>query len=269
MKVLMLSTSDIDGGAARATYRLHKGLQKIGVDSQIMVRIKSSEDRNVIGPKSKIQEQVGNLRTTIDNSPLQLYRQRDRVVFSLEWMPDGITSKVTQIEPDIINLHWVCYGFVKIETIPKLNKPLIWTLHDMWAFTGGCHYDQECDRYKNSCGACPQLHSQKEWDLSRWVWQRKAKAWKKLNLTIVTPSLWLAKCAKESSLFKEMRIEIIPNGLDTEKYRPIDRYTARNLLKLPQDKQLVLFGAVSATSDLRKGFHLLQAALQNLSKAGW
>ena len=136
----------------------------------------------------------------------------------------------------------------------------------MWPFTGGCHYSGECDRYTQSCGVCPQLHSNQNWDISRWVWQRKNKAWKNLNLTIITPSRWLADCAKNSSLFEDLRIEVIPYGLDTKKYKPLDKQFARNLLGLPVDKQIVFFGAMSATSDRRKGFHLLLPALQKLSQ---
>ena len=159
MKVLMLSTSDIEGGAARASYRLHQGLQKAGVDSQILVRTQLSDDPSVIGTNNKIQEQLAHLRTTLDNLPLQANRRRNRNLFSLQWFPDIVAPKVNQINPDIINLHWVNFGFVKIETLAKLNKPLVWTLHDMWAFTGGCHYNEECDRYTQSCGNCPQLKS--------------------------------------------------------------------------------------------------------------
>ena len=269
MKVLMLSTSDIEGGAARATYRLHQGLQKAGLNSQILVRTQLSDDPSVIGPTNKLQEQLAHFRTTLDNLPLQLKRRGERTVFSIQCFPDIITPKVNQINPDIINLHWVNFGFVKIETLAKLNKPLIWTLHDMWAFTGGCHYNEECDRYTQSCGNCPQLKSKSTHDLSHWVWQRKAKAWQNLNLTVVTPSKWLADCAKASSLFKNIPIEVIPNGIDTEKYRPINKQIARELLKLPQDKQLILFGSMKATSDRRKGFHLLQPALQSLIQSSW
>ncbi len=139
----------------------------------------------------------------------------------------------------------------------------------MWAFTGGCNYTQTCDRYKDSCGECLFLHSKQQDDLSHWVWKRKAQAWKNLDLTIVTPSTWLADCARLSSLFKERRIEVIPYGLDTQIYKPIDQKVARQLLNLPQDKQLVLFGALYPNSDRRKGFHLLQPALQRLSQSSW
>ncbi|WP_414583972.1 glycosyltransferase family 4 protein [Scytonema sp. PCC 10023] len=269
MKVLHISTSDTNGGAARATYRLHKGLQNINVNSQMLVQEKYSDDTTVLAPKIRLSQGIARAKLTFDVLPLKLYSQRDRTTFSLQWLPDGVIPKVTQIDPDIINLHWMSGGFIQIETIAKLPRPLVWTLHDMWAFTGGCHYSGECDRYTKSCGTCPLLKSSKDWDLSRWVWQRKAKAWRDLNLTIVTPSSWLAKCASSSSLFQDLPIEVIPNGLDTQNYRPINQRVARQLLNLPQDKQLVLFGALEATSDRRKGFHLLQAALVELSKSGW
>ncbi|AOY84347.1 MAG: glycosyltransferase [Moorea sp. SIO1G6] len=269
MKTLIVSSFDISGGAARAAYRLHQGLQSINLDSQILVQEKFSHDQTVIGPTIKLKEGLARMRWTFGALPQKLYPQREDTTFTTQWLPDAVVPKVAQLQPDIINLHWICAGYVQIETIAKLKRPIVWTLHDMWPFTGGCHYNHDCDRYTASCGACPQLHSSKDWDLSRWVWQRKAKAWRNLDLTVVALSSWLAKCASASSLFQDLRIELIPNGIDTQKYRPIHQQVARELLSLPQDKQLILFGAVNATSDKRKGFELLQPALQELSQSGW
>ena len=270
MQVLHLSESD-SGGAGRATLRLHQGLQRLGVNSQLLVQLKCSEDYAVLSPQTKLGKLNAKLKLSerIDILPLKLYPQRKASDFSLQWVPERILSNVAKLAPDIINLHWVGHGYVSIETVAKLQQPLVWTLHDMWAFTGGCHYSQGCLRYQNSCGSCPQLDSNKNWDISRWIWQRKAKAWNDLNLTIVTPSVWLAKCASMSSLFQNLRIEIIPNGLDTQQYKPISRQTARAILNLPQDKQLILFGAMYPGSDCRKGFHLLQNALQQLRQCEW
>lgn len=268
MKVLHLSESD-GGGAGRATLRLHQGLQRLGVESQILVQLKYSDNLAVFSPQTTLTKASAKLKLPerLDALPLKFYRQRNAADFSLQWLPDGIISKVTKLSPDVVNLHWVCHGYLSIESIVKFKKPIVWTLHDMWAFTGGCHYSQECDRYINSCGACPQLNSGKNNDISRWVWQRKLKAWQDLNLTVVTPSTWLAKCASSSSLFKDVRIEVIPNGLDTQQYKPIPQQIARELLNLPQDKQLILFGAMYPNSDRRKGFHLLQQALQTIKKS--
>ncbi|WP_448266999.1 glycosyltransferase family 4 protein [Nostoc sp. DSM 114159] len=269
MKILHISTHDISGGAARAAYRLHTGLQNIGLQSQMLVQEKYSHDKTIIAPKIRLFQGIAKAKLTVESLPLKLYRQKKNTPFFTQWLPDRVIPKVAQINPDIINLHWISGGFMQIETFAKLKRPLVWTLHDMWGFTGGCHVTGECDRYKISCGACPQLNSGNEWDLSRWVWQRKAKAWKNLNLTLVSPSSWLAECARSSSLFQNLRIEIIPHGLDTQKYRPINQHFARETLNLPQNKKLILFGAIEATSDRNKGFHLLQPALQELSKSGW
>ncbi|MEG4571938.1 glycosyltransferase family 4 protein [Microcoleus sp. N3A4] len=269
MKVVLINSSDLEGGAARAAYRLHQGLQGIGVSSQMLVKNKKSGDPNVILSQNGIANKFDKIISTISNLPLRLYPERNPAIFSPEWLPDSLAAKVAKIQPDIINLHWVCGGYMQVESVPKFNKPLVWTLHDMWSFTGGCHYSEECDRYTKSCGSCPQLHSSKDSDLSRWVWQRKAKAWKNIDLTLVSPSAWLAKCATSSSLFKDYRIEVIPYGIDIQKYKPLNSQWAREILNLPKDKQIVLFGIAGGTSNRWKGFNLLVSALQSLSKSGW
>jgi glycosyltransferase involved in cell wall biosynthesis len=271
MKIASLSTFDIQGGAARAAYRLHQGLNQIDVESWILCQSKFSQDPKVIGGKtsSGIEQVKTGLRLSLDQLPLKRYPHKSKQLFSPHWLASKAGKRVAQLNPDIINLHWIGAGYLKIETLAQFQSPLVWTLHDMWSFTGGCHYNQSCDRFTAACGACPQLVSNRELDLSRQIWRRKQKAWRDLNLTVVTPSRWLGNNAKASSLFSDRRVEVIPYGLDTDTYRPIDQATARKLLKLPQDKQLILFLSLNATSDERKGFHLLQPALQQLSQSGW
>lgn len=265
IKVLHLSSFDLAGGAARSAYRIHQGLERIGVDSQMLVQFKSGGDRSVQLTENKVKTRI---RSSVDSSLLMLSEQNPHRMFSLQWFPDAVGREIARINPDIINLNWVCSGFLKIETLAKLNKPLVWTFHDMWAFTGGCHYTEGCDRYTTSCGQCPQLNSHKDQDLSRWVWQRKAKAWAGLNLTVVTPSQWMSDCARSSSLFQNIRVEIIPYGLDIQRYKPIQRTVAREILNLPQDKRLILFGSMNP-DDSRKGLRFLQQALTRLGETGW
>lgn len=267
MKALLLSTFDRVGGAARATYRLHGGLQALSserfVTSQMLVQRKVSDDVTVLAPRSGPDRTIARLRSPFDRLPLARYPQREGF-FSVQWLPDNLVNRITMLQPDVINLHWIGRGFVQIETLAQLNRPLVWTLHDMWAFTGGCHYNDDCDRYQQNCGACPQLHSTQDSDLTRWIWARKAKAWQSLPLTLVSPSRWLADCARKSALLSHHRIEVIPNGLNLNLYKPMSRLVARQHLGLPPDQTLVLFGAASAISDRRKGFHLLQEMLQRL-----
>jgi glycosyltransferase involved in cell wall biosynthesis len=261
MKILQLSTDDIKGGAARAAFRLHQGLRGAGAHSQMLVRSKQSSDPSVIVEKNILTK----LGPPSSGLPLNCFAKDVQGLFFCQWLPDNISSAVKKLNPDIIHLHWVCNGFVQVETLPKLNKPLVWTFHDMWAFTGGCHYTRGCNRYMEKCGKCPQLRSNSQWDLSRWVWQRKTKAWRDLNLTIVTPSQWLAKCASQSPLLEGYRIEVIPNGIDTAVYRPIDKANARELLGLPQGKRLILFSSMDP-GDSRKGFSFLERAIRVLSE---
>lgn len=158
---------------------------------------------------------------------------------------------------------------MRIETLARLELPLVWTLHDMWAFTGGCHYDGGCERFVSACGHCPILGSSRERDLSHWVFARNRRAWKRQNLTVVAPSRWLAGFAARSALLGRFRIGVIPNNLDLNRYRPIDRAIARSLIGVPADRRIILFGAIRSTSDKRKGFEHLQRALHLLAKRGW
>jgi glycosyltransferase involved in cell wall biosynthesis len=264
MKALLLSIADGGGGAARAAYRLYQGLKLSNVDSQILLQTHVSGDRTVIAPDGKWAKCMAQVRPALNALPLTLYPKSDSKTYSLQWLPDSISSTANSLNLSLINLHWICDGFLGIETLLKFNSPLVWTLHDMWPLTGGCHYNGDCNRFFDCCGSCPQLGSTRQSDLSSWVWRRKHKVFKALNLTLVAPSHWMAKCAQSSSLFCGYRIEIIPNGLDLQLYKPIEQSVARHILNLPQDKQLILFGAILATSDPRKGFHLLQPALQRL-----
>ena len=271
MRVLHISTEDTRPGAARAAYRLNQGLNQIGIDSNILVQSKRSDSITVHTPhQGGMGRIIVESRKLLDKTLLTRYPKRLITPFSPQWVPNvNILQRIELLKPDLINLHWVCDGFLQIESLPKLQKPLIWTLRDMWPFTGGCHYDQGCGRYTVARGMCPQLSSNSNSDLSKRILKRKLRAWRDLDLTVVALSSWIGECAASSSLFKGHRIEIIPNGLDTELYRPIDQRVAREILKLPNDKQLVLFGAVQATSTKRKGFHLLQAALRHLSQSTW
>jgi glycosyltransferase involved in cell wall biosynthesis len=174
---------------------------------------------------------------------------------------------VTALAPDVVHLHWLGAGSCRIETLAKLRHPLAWTLHDSWPFTGGCHVPGSCGKYRERCGACPVLGSRREGDLSRWTWTRKSRAWRELPLVAVAPSRWLADCARASSLFGDRRVEVIPNGLDTRLFRPVEKAAARSRLGLPQERPLILFGAVNAFSDANKGWSLLEPALKVVAES--
>ena len=138
MKILIVNTSDIDGGAARAAYRLHKSLLQQGIDSQMLVQRKSSDDFTVLTEEKKTTKYFNKLRPIIDSIPVRFYKERTKTLFSPSWFGFGnIVDKINEINPDIVHLHWICGGMIKIEDIARINAPIVWSLHDMWAFTGG------------------------------------------------------------------------------------------------------------------------------------
>lgn len=268
MKVLHLSTSDANGGAARGTYWLHTALRRAGVDSQMLVAEKYTSDDTVIGPTGITggQKILNGVRQTVEYWPLRCYPNKSSGLFSPAIYPNPIIKQIQQIDPDIINLHWVGLGLLRPEALKAFTKPIVWTLRDMWSFTGGCCYTDGCNRYQQQCGCCPMLGSNQDNDLSRKVWQRKQLAWQDLSLTLVPISQWLADCAKRSSLLHQYPANVIPNAVDTDIFRPIDKHIARDILQLPQNDKLILFGALSATTDKRKGFNHLVAALKQLKE---
>jgi len=267
MKILIVNTSDSGGGAARAAYRLHQSLLVQEIDSQMLVQNKKSDDFTVLSETSKIKKGLNLLRFTLDVFPVRFYKNRTKTLFSPAWLPfSGTVDKINALNPDIVHLHWINGGMMKIEDLAKIKAPIIWSLHDNWAFTGGCHIMWECDKYKDDCGACPRLGSDKENDLSRKIFNRKQKVFSKMdNLIIVGLSKWLNECAKNSTLLKDKKHINLPNPIDTNIFKPLDGEKARELWNLPQDKKLILFGANSATSDINKGFIELSQALHRLS----
>jgi glycosyltransferase involved in cell wall biosynthesis len=236
----------------------------------MLVQRKVGDDEHVIECSDALSS-LGSrlarwLRVRGEFLPLRLYRNRRRgMVFTTAWMPSRLVNVINDMQPDVVHFHWVGWGMLRFEDLPRIRVPIVWTLHDMWAFTGGCHYDQGCGKYAEHCGACPMLGSHREHDLSRWTWDRKRRTLDKVaSLTVVGLSRWLADCAARSSLFTDRCIVNLPNPLDTTFFRPVDRMAARRKHGLPLDKKLILFGATDSTGDPRKGFDKLVAALGRL-----
>lgn len=269
LNVLHLNTTDILGGAARAAYRLHTGLRNIGADSRMRVAIKAGEDASVLGPRTGADRFWGRLAPNLDALPRRLLATSSPHQISPAWLPDRVGEKVNALRADVINLHWICGGYLRPESLSRIKTPLVWTLHDMWAFCGGEHYVENHRRYLDGYLKNNRPADESGFDLNRWVWQRKLRAYSRLrNLTVVTPSRWLGRCARESVLFRKRKVEVIPYGLDHTYFKPMAHRTVREILGLPVDRKLVLFSASNPFTDPRKGLHLLVPALEILARRG-
>lgn len=266
MRISIINAHDTNGGAARSAYRLHRGLIEAGVASTFFTQVKKSDDATVRKNGSKLGKVWDFAKPLIDSMPARLYRARDKSSpFSSAICPTSRWLKQAGFNnADLINLHWIAEGFISIESLRQIAVPLVWTLHDSWPFTGGCHLPLNCQNFSSHCGGCFRLGSNNRIDLSRLIFERKAHAWAHLDMTIVAPSNWMAQSAKKSALFINRRIEVIPNGLDLQRYKPLGQELCKQILGIPLDTKVILFSAQSAVSDKNKGFQFIQPALSVL-----
>jgi len=262
MRILQLSTFDIRFGAAIAGRRLHEALLAQGGTCDLLVSEVQSDSPRTHAAYKGIGKVRAKARHYLDKLPLGLYAKKPGL-FSANWVGSPIHRVVDAFAPDIVHMHWCQSNFVPTSTLTRLNYPLVWTFHDMWAFTGGCHYTEGCDHYLQQCGRCPILQSTSESDLSHWLWKQKKSAYGRLpkSLHVVCPSHWMADVARKAPLLEGVPVHVIANPISAQMFRPVDKKTARRLLGLPEKGHLLLMGA-AAQGDRRKGFDLLQDSLR-------
>lgn len=257
MNILHINQSDISGGAAIAGYRLHQGLLAQGINSQLLVKqAQTTSDRVTVIPEKNYIESLLYRRIS---KPLGLNYIHFLNTFNIP------KYKIYQ-DADILNFHNLHTGYFNYLAISRLtkHKPAVWTLHDMWSFTGHCSYSYDCDRWKTGCGKCPypNVYPEIEKDNTHVEWKLKNWVYRQSNLNIVAPSRWLYEQAKQSILSR-FPIHHIPYGIDTQTYQPRDPEQCKAHLGIPKGKKVLMFAADSVT-ERRKGGDLLAQALQNL-----
>ena len=265
LRVLAMNHSDTSGGAARAAYRVHQAVRLLGVDSTLQVNQKSLQDPTVQGPMNKLGRLMAKFYSGMGQLLIKPFKSHPEIYQSIAFMPTKWSTRLNASQNDVVHMHWINGEMISIADIGKIEKPLIWTLHDMWGIAGAEHY---CEDNRALVGYTKENRPQNEtgFDLNRWTWLRKVKHWKN-PIVITTPSRWMAEKISESALMKGWPVMAIANPLDTEVWRPINQEVAREELGLPQDVPLILFGAVDGASDPRKGFDLLLNALPLLKKS--
>lgn len=269
MRVVHLAYADGGGGAFKAAYRIHHGLASLGVDSTMLVSRRVSSDPTVKDAGTPGGRLWGQAATHLDVAPGRLLRTPQAGYSSLAWVGTGAARRANSMAPDIVQLHWICAGFLRVEALAAITGPLVWRLADMWPLAGTEHYVGDDVRYRDGYRANTRPPGERGPDLNRWVWKRKRRVYARLrDLTVVTPSRWLARCAGESMLLRGRRIEVIPTGQDLGTFRPIPRIQARSILGLPPEAKLVMTGSMGL-ADKRKGVGLLLEALESLRGSGY
>jgi len=262
LKLYQVSFSDINGGAARAAYRIHCALVADGIDSRMLVNVGASGDCSVQAPTSKFLKAFSQIRPQLVVPICKLLSTNNPIQHSPALLPSKWPNRINTSEVDLIHLHWVQHEMMSIADIGQIQKPIVWTLHDMWAFCGAEHIAWDL-RWRDGYFKKNRPAHEKRFDLNRYTWLRKRRHWRR-PMHIVCPSKWLADCASSSVLMKDWPVTVIPNTIPTDHWKPINQSLARSLLGLPQDRPILLFGAIRGGNSHHKGFDLLLAALELL-----
>lgn len=266
MRVVHISTFDSQGGAAIAAHRLHEALRREGVDSSMLVLHASGDKDHVASVMQSRGDYLAyKIGTALDERTVRYIKKKGAGSFSLARFGSHIAAHALVREADVIQLHWLQGGYVSLQGLTKvfdLKKPVIWTMHDMWPFTGGCHYSGSCTGYTGDCAGCPMLKDRFA-NTTRGVLSKKQNIYRGARLYPVGCSTWLADISSESAAFQGIETRALPNPIDTEIYTPMDNAKARENLGLSPDGTYILFGAASPQIK-RKGFAYLTDALRRI-----
>lgn len=275
MKVLHVTSYDRLGGAGIAAFRLHQALRKEGIDSWMLVRTKGSDDPFVaeIGsPKAqRLWSKAFSRRLAVRGRGwlgAKVTKLLGMEGCSFNILPTGLHKVLNASDADVIHFHWINNEMISIKEIAKIKKPLVWTLHDCWPFLGAEHHSG-ADYWKADDGGQrteirdqkeePKTHSLKS-KASIIFLKKKQKCWQHLTVHFVAPSCWMADQVRQSRLFANAPVTVIPNGLDTNVFKPMDKAECREKFDLPQDRNLILFGAYNPLEP-NKGSDLLEKSL--------
>lgn len=261
LSVLHFSTADLEGGSARSALQVHNGLRERGNQSRMLVRSRHSEDPDIdtiwLRRRHKIADGIADKITSTFGAQY-LYLPSSMALPNHPWVQAA----------DVIQLFNTHGGYFSHRILPTLarNSPVIWRLSDMWPMTGHCSYSGDCEQWLNGCGNCPDLDTYPglKVDTTSRLWKVKQRVCSEANLTVVAPSSWMEEQAKKSPVFEGCPIHRIPNGVDINAFKPLERSSARALLGLPQEVHLILFVAQGLDQDERKGTDALVKALTQL-----
>lgn len=273
LKILHLTTFDNCRGAAIAAKRLHEALLAKGVESWMLCDIPSGEVFQSVGLRGKQAWLKDRIIARFYRRFVWLQNDPDSYYYSINLKPNNLLQKIEEIKPDIVHLHWVGKGLMRIENLPMIAKkyPVVWTLHDMWPFCGAEHITYSDDRWLNGYTKTNRSKHASGIDINRWVWRRKMINWSGCTIHTIGVSSWINECVSKSRLFKDifgMRC-VIHNGLNDNVFQP-PKLDQRDVLDIISSKRSVRIVCLNAPkNNWLKGGDLLSKALRCLHNKGF
>lgn len=258
MKIILISSNDLLGGAGIVTYSLMQALRQLGHDARMIVAHKYSDDPDVIVAGTAFSRRAAFLSERLGIFMRNGFSRRDlfRVSTATRGLPVHRMPEVR--DADAILLGWVNQGMLSLDEIRRLasmGKPVVWTMHDMWCMTGICHHAYGCTNFRGCCGDCKFLNSAASpRDLSHTVWQRKQRLYAPGKIRFVAVSNWVRDRAAESSLLRGVNVEVIHNPYPVDDFFPASPAAAR------PGKHRIVFGAANLLDPV-KGLDIAVDAL--------
>ncbi|NRB36514.1 MAG: glycosyltransferase, partial [Rhodobacteraceae bacterium] len=241
-------THSLSGGAGIAAQRLCQAQRSNGIEARLVL---DADLPNKRGLARLVQKEWSR----------SLRRRDPRTeLLSLGLVDTGRFEALNSKAAAVLHLHWINNDMLSIRDVSAVRAPVVWTLHDMWPFSGACHYSENND-WKTGYA------NREIGDLDQHIWRRKSATWQ-TPMQIVAPSRWLAECARNSALMRDWPIDCIPNAINTDQWCPMPKSQARAALGLPAKGAIIAFGAMGGDSDPRKGFSALSGALSQLELQG-
>ncbi len=268
MKVLIVNTSERNGGAAVAANRLLHGLRQAGVEANMLVCDRQTEDPHVVSLPRGVRHTLKFVLERVHIFVRNHLSRKNLFAVSIANTGYDITQLSLFQEADVVHLHWINQGMLSLKNLKAIKqsgKPVVWTMHDMWPLTGICHHAYGCERFTENCGCCPFLNSSTQNDLSYSVFNEKKSVFDQWAVSMVAVSTWLAGLGERSRVLSGHPVTVIPNAVPLDVFVRMDRVEARRQLGLPQEKKLLVFGAAMIDYPV-KGFGYLKEALEILVK---
>ena len=260
MKILHINYHQTQGGASVAVNRLVKALNSNNVESELLVNEKRVNDKYVTPQFKNLFSLYFHKIKKVSSIYLKnLLGANDIYKDSISIFPSRLHKTINNSKADIINLHWICNEMISLKEINKINKPIVWTLLDMWPFAGSTHYTEN-DFYKFHN---KKFDEKKKFNIENWVLNRKKKYFNN-DIVVICVSKWLEKLVKQSYIFKANKIYTVPLAIDANEWKSIGKVSARKILNFNEDKKYFLFSAFNGIGDKRKGFDLLLEAVSKI-----
>ena len=264
MKILHINSSNVNGGAAKAAIQLHKSLLEEKTQSFFLSQENHSFIDNSITKGSSLNNIINIAKNSIARKISNSYKSNKKETLSISIFKSKIIDQINNFDCDIINLHWICNEFISIKQLKEINKPIVWSLYDMWPFSGAEHYS-DCERFKDGYKKDNRNKDESGFDINRWTWNKKINNFD-FPMHLIAPSDWLQKCSQDSVIFNKQKTFKIGHPIDTNFWTPNDKLLSKKFFNLDQEKKILLFFSAGSTQNYRKGYDFLPKIIDKLNQ---